>query len=109
MMHHRAFLSVAGVGGVGVLCNWRRVSMRVSADTSMSMRGAARRQKPSPPVHPTPRNGVTGAEVLTAAQLTMAAYLIPLFDGIRAIPAIADGIRCSCGGADLSWYYSLFS
>lgn len=62
------------------------------------------------PGHPTPRPGVTGARVLTTAGLGGAgAHLAPLFDGIRAIPAIADGIRCHCGCAELPGMYSLLS
>lgn len=59
--------------------------------------------------HPIPRAGITGAKVLTAAQLGERTELVPLFDGIRAIPQIADGIRCNCGCATLPGYYSLLS
>jgi hypothetical protein len=59
--------------------------------------------------HPKPREGVTGAKVLTKQQLAESAHLIPLFDGIRAIPAVADGIRCHCGCAALPGFYSLLS
>ena len=59
--------------------------------------------------HPKPRPGITGAKVLKSAQLADREELIPLFDGIRKIPAIADGIRCHCGCAELPGYYSLLS
>lgn len=59
--------------------------------------------------HPTPRAGITGAKVLTAADLTKSPHLVELFDGIRAIPQIADGIGCHCGCAELSGHYSLLS
>ncbi len=59
--------------------------------------------------HPTPRAGITGAKVLTAADLTKSPHLVELFDGIRAIPHIADGIGCYCGCAELSGHYSLLS
>lgn len=62
-----------------------------------------------PGPHPTPRPGITGAKVLTAAQLEGAPHLIPLFDGIRERPEIADGIRCNCGCAGMPGYYSLLS
>ena len=52
--------------------------------------------KPAPN-HPDPRPGITGRNVLTKEQLAKNPELIPLFDGIRAIPEIADGIRCNCG------------
>lgn len=62
------------------------------------------------PEHPTPRPGITGAKVLTAAGLGSAgAHLAPLFDGIRDIPGIADGIRCHCGCAELPGMRSLLS
>lgn len=59
--------------------------------------------------HPTPRPGVTGEHVLSAAQLTMTPELIPLFDGVRAIPAVVDGIRCNCGCAGSPGFRSLLS
>jgi len=59
--------------------------------------------------HPTPRPGITGAKVLTAAQLSKAPQLVPLFDGVREIPHIVDGIRCHCGCAEYNGHYSLLS
>lgn len=59
--------------------------------------------------HPTPRRGITGAKVLTRAQLGDHARLAPLFDGVRAIPQVVDGIACNCGCAELPGFYSLLS
>jgi hypothetical protein len=59
--------------------------------------------------HPTPRPGITGANVLSAEQLAKSQDLVPLFDSIRRIPEIADGIRCQCGCASMPGYYSLLS
>lgn len=59
--------------------------------------------------HPVPRPGITGARVLSAAQLKDRPDLVPLFDAIRGMPAIADGIRCNCGCAGMPGYYSLLS
>ena len=59
--------------------------------------------------HPTPRPGITGAKVLTAEQLAKSPSLVPLFDAVRAIPEIVDGIRCQCGCASMPGYYSLLS
>jgi len=59
--------------------------------------------------HPTPRPGITGAKVLTREQLAESAALIPVFDQVREIPEIVDGIRCQCGCADLEGFYSLLS
>jgi hypothetical protein len=59
--------------------------------------------------HPDPRPGITGANVATREQLADVTVLIPLFDSVRAIPEIADGIRCRCGCADMPGYRSLLS
>lgn len=59
--------------------------------------------------HPTPRRGITGAKVLTAAQLSNSPDLVELFDGIRAIPHIVDGIGCHCGCADFNDHRSLLT
>lgn len=59
--------------------------------------------------HPKPRAGVTGAKVVGPEQLARSAHLIPLFDGIRAVPQVADGVRCYCGCAELPGFYSLLS
>ena len=59
--------------------------------------------------HPEPRPGIDGSRVLTAEQLQGAPHLIDLFDAVREIPHIADGIRCYCGCADLDGYRSLLS
>ena len=61
------------------------------------------------PSHPDPRPGITGRGVLTGEQLARTPKLIPLFDGIREIPEIADGIRCNCGCTDLPELRSLLS
>jgi hypothetical protein len=57
--------------------------------------------------HPDPRPDVDGSKVLTAEQLADSPDLIPLYDGIRQIPHIADGIRCQCGCAPIAAYRSL--
>jgi hypothetical protein len=59
--------------------------------------------------HPAPRPGITAAKVLTAAQLATMPDLIPLFDMVREIPEIVDGIRCQCGCSDPPDFYSLLS
>lgn len=66
--------------------------------------------RPQPkPKHPDPRPGITGKNVLTHEQLEDDPDLIPLFDHIREIPQIADGIRCHCGCADLPDHRSLLT
>jgi Protein of unknown function with PCYCGC motif len=61
------------------------------------------------PVHPTPRPGVTGAKVATAAMLSNSPRLVELFEAVRAIPQVVDGIRCHCGCADMDGHYSLLT
>jgi hypothetical protein len=71
----------------------------------------ARSARPWPTTgpHPLPRAGITAAKVLTRDQLADFPALIPLFDQVREIPEIVDGIRCQCGCADLEGFYSLLS
>ncbi len=59
--------------------------------------------------HPTPRPGITAANVLTKEQLADSPKLVPLFDLIREIPEVVDGIRCNCGCAEAPDFYSLLS
>jgi len=60
--------------------------------------------------HPTPRPGITAAKVLTRKQLTGEhAEAAPVFDMVRQMPHIVDGIRCQCGCAELEGNYSLLS
>lgn len=47
--------------------------------------------------HPDPRPGITGKNVLRKEQLAASPRLIPLFDSVRDIPEVLDGIRCNCG------------
>lgn len=58
--------------------------------------------------HPDPRPGIDGSKVMKADQLT-APDVAPLFDGVREMPHIADGIRCYCGCATIEGYRSLLS
>jgi hypothetical protein len=59
--------------------------------------------------HPTPRPGITAAQVLTREQLAETPSVISVFDQVREIPEVVDGIRCQCGCADLEGFYSLLS
>lgn len=72
-----------------------------------SLRGSAWRRLATGD-HPTPRPGVDASKVLTADQLH-AAEAAPVFDLVREIPQIVDGIRCHCGCAESTGYYSLLS
>lgn len=59
--------------------------------------------------HPTPRPGITAAKVLTKDQLGDHKDAAPVFDLVREIPEIVDGIRCQCGCSALEGKYSLLS
>ncbi len=61
------------------------------------------------PAHPTPRPGITAGKVLTKEQLAGTPKFISLFDSVRKIPQIIDGIRCNCGCTDPPRFYSLLS
>src|SRR5688572_1974747 len=61
-------------------------------------------------VHPKPRAGITSARVLKAAQLTDAEpEVIKIFDMVREIPQVADGLYCYCGCDEMPEHYSLLS
>ncbi|GJG88836.1 hypothetical protein tb265_41100 [Gemmatimonadetes bacterium T265] len=100
MMRHavpRRTLLAAGITALGaLLVPGRRAS-------------AARVRAGALGPHPTPRAGITGARVLTREQLAGTPQLVALFDAVRAIPEVIDGIRCNCGCAQLDGFYSLLS
>jgi len=58
--------------------------------------------------HPEPRPGITAARVLKAEQVEDPKIRV-IFDKVREIPQVVDGIRCNCGCADLEGFYSLLS
>ncbi len=61
------------------------------------------------PPHPDPRPGITGANVLAREKLGGDAKLVGLFDEIRKIPQVVDGIRCNCGCPNPPEFRSLLS
>ncbi|MBC7842866.1 MAG: hypothetical protein H7099_11160 [Gemmatimonadaceae bacterium] len=109
MLSRRSFLSVAGLAGASLVIDRRPLQIRHVSWSAMTMCGTAHAHAGGATTHPAPRAGVTAARVLTGAKLAKWPDLVQLFDGIRAIPAIADGIRCSCGCAEIPGYYSLLS
>ena len=61
-------------------------------------------------VHPTPRKGITSVRVVKADQLEgVAPDVVRIFDMVREIPQVVDGIYCHCGCAELDGNYSLLS
>ena len=59
--------------------------------------------------HPEPRPGITAEKLPTKEQLADSPDAIPVFDMVREIPGVVDGIRCNCGCADRKDFYSLLS
>jgi hypothetical protein len=80
-------------------------SAALAARLAPTRRAGARPALP----HPTPRPGITAAKVLTRAQLEDRPQLVPLFDSVRKIPEVVDGIRCNCNCTNPPELYSLLS
>ncbi|MEM7414828.1 MAG: PCYCGC motif-containing (lipo)protein [Gemmatimonadota bacterium] len=60
--------------------------------------------------HPDPRPGIDGRDVLTAADLEgFPEETIALYERVREVAHIADGIGCSCGCSALPHYRSLLT
>lgn len=70
--------------------------------------GRSRRRTPSRGGHPDPRPGIDASRVLKAEDLHNPAAAA-VYDMVREIPRVVDGIRCHCGCADLPGYYSLLT
>lgn len=96
MASRRLFLIRCSVAGLALVSGARPAWARV------------RRARAGGP-HPTPRPGITAANVLTKEQLADSPKLVPLFDLVREIPEVVDGIRCNCGCAEVPGFYSLLS
>ena len=61
-------------------------------------------------VHPEPRPDIDARDVLTAEQLEgVGKDVIAVFDQVREMPQIVDGIHCYCGCAELPGFRSLLS
>lgn len=88
--------------------SWVIVSLAGLAALPRPLRGQASAAGAGP-VHPTPRPGITGAKVATRDMLDGDPVLTELFDAVRKIPHLVDGIRCHCGCADISGHYSLLT
>lgn len=60
--------------------------------------------------HPEPRDGIDGRDVLTAADLEgFSEETIAIYDMVREVAHVADGIGCGCGCAALPNYRSLLT
>jgi hypothetical protein len=69
---------------------------------------ALRAIREGPATHPTPRRGITAEHVLSAKQLDDRS-VAKVFDMVREIPEVVDGIHCYCGCASRKSSYSLLS
>jgi hypothetical protein len=103
-LSRRRFLSLfplagAGAALLGVPALVRPLGLWAGTGSSSGMPGN----------HPDPRPGIDGSTVLTAEDLAHTPHVVEIYDGIREIPHIADGIRCYCGCADLPGTRSLLS
>ena len=79
----------------------------VAATAGAVRHGVTRAPRSSDP--PEPRPGITAARVLTRDQLGEHKDAAPVFDMVREIPQVVDGIRCQCGCASMESKYSLLS
>ena len=95
MTSRRRFLSLCAAG-IGVL---------IPARAAWASHRRPDRRGP----HPDPRPGITARDVLTREQLAGSEDVLDVFDKVREIPEIVDGIRCQCGCADSPGFYSLLS
>ena len=59
--------------------------------------------------HPEPRAGIDASHVTPASGLSSHPDAVPVFDMVREIPQIVDGIRCQCGCGDKPERYSLLT
>jgi hypothetical protein len=59
--------------------------------------------------HPDPRPGVDASRVLTREDLAAYPDVADVYEGIRRMPHIADGIRCQCGCANMEGMRSLLT
>ena len=81
--------------GAAALTTWGLDAGRLAASSS-------RRRS-----HPDPRPGIDGSKVLPSDG--MPAGVGELYDDVRRIPRVMDGIGCQCGCADVPGMYSLLS
>ena len=87
----------------------RGVRRACSAGRPCHARTRARAPRARPQAAPRSPPGITGEKVATKEQLAAIPALVPVFDSVRAMPEIADGIRCRCGCADTPGYRSLLT
>jgi len=101
----RTFLKLVPLGGLALLGGPRSVDGRVSRSGGCSH---AHPHHTGSAEHPVPREGVDASKVIPGDALQNPA-VEELFDQIRRIPEVADGVFCYCGCANMPGHYSLLS
>lgn len=102
-------------GEVAFQMDSRRTFLTRCSAATLALVAAARpgwARAPRRPVrwsHPTPRPGITAAKLPTHDQLAKAPNAQGVFDSVREIPEVVDGIRCHCGCAENPDFYSLLT
>lgn len=96
----------------GLLLTRRRFLRRLGgllaaplAQPLLAQPGPLRAQGP----HPAPRDGIDASRVLGPEQVAAFPEAAPVFELVREIPQVVDGIRCHCGCAGMEGFYSLLS
>jgi hypothetical protein len=59
--------------------------------------------------HPVPRLKIDASRVIPRDQLKGEPQIARVFDMVRQMPQVVDGIRCPCGCDDVPEHYSLLS
>ena len=104
-MDRRRFIRALSGGGALALVPWTGPLVSSGPLAALGDEGGAPRLAFEG--HPEPRPDVDGSRVLGAAEVRP--ELVELFDGLRAIPHIADGIGCHCGCGAMPDMRSLLS
>ena len=81
--------------------------VRALAGAQGRTRAARPGERDGRPDHPDPRPGIDARNVTPADLLPP--DVVPVFDRVREIPQVADGIACQCGCAELEGMRSLLS
>ena len=117
----RDFLSAACAGAIAHLLGARVSAAEAAMDVSLthtamthtamgpSFSSRARTKYEQALPHPAPRRGITAAKLPPRAELADVPDVSAVFDLVREIPGVLDGIRCNCSCAGSTGYRSLLS
>jgi hypothetical protein len=106
-----ALLAGAGPLSAGVFRRGPRGEATLSGDEKMSCHGGSAGPVDSQgSIHPDPRPGIDASEVMTAEELgDLPDNIKAIYDQVREIPHIADGLGCYCGCSIRPGYRSLLT